>query len=120
MDPRDRGRHGPRVAARCRRRRVRHLAARSRGDGRPHRPGARRRSSPGPPRPGEVPVLWALGWTLPTLAGIDVDQQYTIFGAAGAVTFAALSGVLLHALLLGRSATGAAVRRPDHRIGSTP
>lgn len=46
-----------------------------------------------------VPVLWPLGWAVTTLGGIAVDQQFTIFGAYGAVTFSALSGVLLHYLL---------------------
>jgi len=39
------------------------------------------------------------GLTVTTLGGIDVDQQFTNFGAYGAVTFAALSGILLHDLL---------------------
>ena len=46
-----------------------------------------------------MPVLWALGWTVTTLGGIDVDQQFTNFGAYGAATFSALSGILLHYLL---------------------
>jgi len=46
-----------------------------------------------------LPVLWALGWTATTLGGIAVDQQFTVFGAYGAVTFSALSGLLLHRLL---------------------
>ena len=46
-----------------------------------------------------MPALWALGWTVTTLGGIAVDEQFTIFGAYGAVTFSALSGLLLHALL---------------------
>jgi hypothetical protein len=46
-----------------------------------------------------VPVLWALGWTATTLGGISVDEQFTVFGAYGAVTFSALSGLLLHVLL---------------------
>ena len=46
-----------------------------------------------------MPLLWALGWTVTTLIGIAVDQQFTVFGAAGAVTFSALSGALLHLLL---------------------
>ncbi len=43
-----------------------------------------------------MPALWALGWTVTTLGQIHVDQQFTIFGAYGAVTFSALSGLLLH------------------------
>ena len=46
-----------------------------------------------------MPLLWALGWTVTTLIGVAVDQQFTVFGAAGAVTFSALSGALLHLLL---------------------
>src|SRR3954452_11225956 len=46
-----------------------------------------------------MPALWALGWTTTTLGGIAVDRQFTVFGAYGAVTFSALSGVLLLLLL---------------------
>jgi hypothetical protein len=55
-----------------------------------------------------VPVLWALGWTATTLGGIDVEKQFTIYGAYGAITFSALSGLLLLRLLPDRPAT-----RPD-------
>lgn len=46
-----------------------------------------------------VPVLWALGWAATTLGGISVEDQFTVFGAYGAVTFMAISGLLLHYLL---------------------
>ena len=52
-----------------------------------------------------MPVLWALGWTVTTVGGIDVDRQWAVFGAYGAITFMALSGVLLDRL---RAATPAA------------
>lgn len=42
-----------------------------------------------------MPVLMALGWTVTTAAGVDVEAQYTVFGATGALVFVALSGVLL-------------------------
>ena len=42
-----------------------------------------------------MPVLLAVGWTVTTLGGIDVDQQFTVFGAYGAVVFTLLSGLLL-------------------------
>jgi hypothetical protein len=45
-----------------------------------------------------MPVLWALGWTVTTAGGIDVDRQFAVFGAYGAITFMALSGVLLDRL----------------------
>ena len=57
-----------------------------------------------------MPLLWALGWTVTAAAGIDVDSQYAVFGAFGAVTFMALSGVLLDRLHAARTA-----RSPQHR-----
>lgn len=46
-----------------------------------------------------APALWAAGWTVTTLAGVDVDvdvdAQYTVFGATGAITYSALAGLLL-------------------------
>jgi hypothetical protein len=51
-----------------------------------------------------MPILWALGWTVTTLGGIAVDEQFTVFGAYGAVTFSALSGLLLMLLLPDRPA----------------
>jgi hypothetical protein len=60
-----------------------------------------------------MPILWALGWTVTTLGGIDVTQQFTVFGAYGALTFSALSGVLLHHLLPYGAAT-------DPRPARTP
>ncbi len=60
-----------------------------------------------------VPALWALGWTATTLGGIAVEEQFTIFGAYGAVTFSALSGLLLHRL----AAATTHVRSDRHRPG---
>ena len=45
-----------------------------------------------------VPLLWALGWTVSTFIGVSVDNQFAVFGASGAITFMALSGVLLDRL----------------------
>lgn len=45
-----------------------------------------------------MPLLWALGWTVTTAGGIDVDRQFAVFGAYGAITFMALSGLLLDRL----------------------
>ena len=58
-----------------------------------------------------MPLLWALGWAVTTAAGIGVDRQYAVFGAFGAITFMALSGVVLDRL---RAATPAAPSR-QHR-----
>jgi hypothetical protein len=52
-----------------------------------------------------MPALWSLGWVVSTLVlATRVDAQFTIFGASGAVTVAALSGLLLHRLLVYRPA----------------
>ncbi|MGV8848316.1 MAG: hypothetical protein ACOH16_02100 [Propionibacteriaceae bacterium] len=37
---------------------------------------------------------WAIGWTITTSIGVQVEDQFTVFGAAGAVTVAALTSVL--------------------------
>jgi drug/metabolite transporter (DMT)-like permease len=62
-----------------------------------------------------MPVLWALGWSVTTLGQIHVEEQFTIFGAYGAVTFSALSGLLLHHLLPYRASANQAPE-PSSRI----
>lgn len=42
-----------------------------------------------------MPVLLAVGWSVTTLSGIDVDKQFTVFGASGAFVFMLLSGLLV-------------------------
>jgi hypothetical protein len=49
------------------------------------------------------PVLWAAGWTVTALAGIDVERQYAVFGATGALTFMLLSGLLLERVAVARA-----------------
>jgi hypothetical protein len=39
-------------------------------------------------------AVWAVGWTVTTLIGVAVGEQFTVFGSAGAVTVAALTAVL--------------------------
>jgi hypothetical protein len=70
-----------------------------------------------------LPLLWALGWTATTLGMIAVDEQFTVFGAYGAVTFSALSGLLLHRLLPHPADAHPAAADPDQthtRSGATP
>jgi hypothetical protein len=52
-----------------------------------------------------MPALWATGWTVTTLGGIHVEDQFTNYGLYGALTFSALSGLLLHLLLPYRETT---------------
>ncbi len=42
--------------------------------------------------------LWALGWTITASAGIDVEAQYTSFGASGAIVVTAAMSILPIAL----------------------
>ena len=44
-------------------------------------------------------VLWAIGWTVTTGAGVDVEAQYTLFGLTGAVAVAVLQSVLINRLV---------------------
>jgi len=42
-----------------------------------------------------IAALWALGWTITTSIGVDVESKWAVFGASGAITVAVLSGILL-------------------------
>lgn len=42
-----------------------------------------------------MPFLFALSWVPTTAIGVSVDNQFTVFGAAGSVLFMLLSGLLL-------------------------
>jgi len=63
-----------------------------------------------------MPPLWALGWTVTAAAGVGVDRQYAVFGAFGAITFMALSGIVLDRL---RAAATPAAPSPPHRPPTT-
>jgi hypothetical protein len=42
-----------------------------------------------------MPALFGLGWVATSAAGVNVEEQFTVFGAAGAVLFMLLSGLVL-------------------------
>ena len=44
---------------------------------------------------GAMPILFGLGWVATTSIGISVEDQFTVFGAAGALVFMLLSGLVL-------------------------
>jgi hypothetical protein len=44
-----------------------------------------------------MPVLWAIAWLTSHAIGVDVSNQFTVFGASGSIVFGALSGLLLTA-----------------------
>ena len=45
-------------------------------------------------------AIWALGWTITTAIGVDVESQYTVFGSSGALVVTLLTSVLPIALAL--------------------
>ena len=49
-------------------------------------------------------AVWALGWTVTTAVGVRVEDQFTVFGAAGALTVTVLTAVLPAHLARTRSA----------------
>jgi hypothetical protein len=52
--------------------------------------------------------IWAIGWVITTSAGVQVQQQFTVFGSFGAIAVTALTAVLPIALdrAVDRSASG--------------
>jgi hypothetical protein len=44
-------------------------------------------------------ALWALGWTVTTAGGIDVSQQWAVFGAYGCLTLACLQSTVVGAFV---------------------
>jgi hypothetical protein len=67
-----------------------------------------------------TPALWALGWAVTTLGGIHVEEQFTNFGAYGALTYSALSGLLLHRILPYQQTTPSrGARRGQRRRAAT-
>lgn len=40
-------------------------------------------------------ALWTLGWTITTVAGISVEDQFTVFGISGAAAFAILQTLVI-------------------------
>jgi hypothetical protein len=50
-------------------------------------------------------VLWALGWTITTAGGIDVSQQWAVFGAYGCFTLACLQSTIVSAFVPAEAVT---------------
>ncbi|MHC1559518.1 hypothetical protein ACR9E3_11200 [Actinomycetospora sp. C-140] len=48
--------------------------------------------------PAFLAAVWALGWAVTTLIGVDVERGYTVFGSSGAVVVTVLTLVLPVAL----------------------
>jgi hypothetical protein len=50
-------------------------------------------------------ALWALGWTVTTAGGIDVSQQWAVFGAYGCLTLAFLQSFIVGVFVPARTVT---------------
>ena len=50
-------------------------------------------------------ALWALGWTVTTAGGIDVSQQWAVFGAYGCLTLAFLQSTIIWAFVPAKAVT---------------
>ena len=50
-----------------------------------------------------VAIAWPLGWAVTWAAGIDVERGYYVFGASGALVFAAITGLAMLLMLRGRT-----------------
>jgi hypothetical protein len=48
--------------------------------------------------PAALAAIWAVGWAVTYAFGIQVDEQFTVFGASGALVVTALTAVLPLAL----------------------
>ncbi len=48
--------------------------------------------------PFALAALWALGWAITTVIGVEVDEQFTVFGSSGAITVTAATAVLPFAI----------------------
>lgn len=53
--------------------------------------------------PPAVAIAWSVGWTVTWAAGIDVERGFYVFGASGALVFAALTGLAMLLMLRGRT-----------------
>ena len=53
--------------------------------------------------PPVVAIAWPLGWTVTWAFGIDVERGYFVFGASGALVFAAVTGLAMLLMLRGRT-----------------
>ena len=42
-----------------------------------------------------MPVMFAIAWVVTESAGIDVSNQFTVFGASGSIVFGLLSGLVM-------------------------
>ena len=50
-----------------------------------------------------VAIAWPLGWAVTWAAGIDIERGYYVFGASGALVFAAVTGLAMLRMLRGRT-----------------
>jgi hypothetical protein len=50
-----------------------------------------------------VAIAWPVGWAVTWATGVDVERGYYVFGASGALVFAAVTGLAMLLMLRGRT-----------------
>jgi hypothetical protein len=65
--------------------------------------------------PPALAAFWAIGWFITTSVGVQVEEQFTVFGAAGAITVTLLTAVL-PTILAHRAPS---IRAASTRMGSS-
>jgi hypothetical protein len=50
-----------------------------------------------------VAIAWPLGWAVTWAIGINVERSYYVFGASGALVFAAVTGLAMLLMLRNRT-----------------
>lgn len=70
--------------------------------------------------PPVLAALWAMGWAITAGIGVEVDQQFTVFGSSGAIVVTALSAVLPLALGRRPTTTSTALRTSSEGSATGP
>ena len=50
-----------------------------------------------------VAIAWPVGWTVTWAFGIDIERSLYVFGASGALVFAAITALAMLLMLRGRT-----------------
>ena len=53
-----------------------------------------------------VPLVFGLGWFVTSSVGVDVERRYAVFGSSGALTSAAIGGLVLDLVVVRRAVVG--------------
>ena len=66
--------------------------------------------------PAALAAIWAIGWAVTTSIAVQVDDQFTVFGSAGAIVVTALTAIL--PVLINRTASSKHTVQDNHTARS--